>query len=213
MSRDLARDERRVARVRSKGAVELRSSELATWGRIVDVSATGVRIAAEHAACVGDAVAADVYFDADPVTPFAITGVVARISAGEVALDLRDGAVALAAYIRDEMVAAAGHDEVPVIILVDPSAAARSPIAVAFRAFGWVVKEVSTPLEAFRLAIDERFDPSAIAIADSIPESVAEELRDFLAAEYPDAHEIAIGPSATDRDAEGRARPALRRRS
>ena len=172
-------------------------------GRIIDLSSGGVRISIEHQCRENEPVNIDLSFDAAPATHYALTGHARRASAHELSIEFDPLPVEVARVLVDELVAASEHDGVPHMILVDATSPTRTAIAASFREHGWLVTEVSTPLEAIRNIIGERFSPSVIAIADTLPESVAEELRSFLAAEHPEAHMIAIGESATERDPAG----------
>ncbi|HZJ67058.1 MAG TPA: hypothetical protein VFD36_26310 [Kofleriaceae bacterium] len=105
--------------------------------------------------------------------------------------------------VQDELLAAVEHDTLPHMILVDEVAKRRSVFANAFRDAGCCVTEVSTPLEAIARLGQLRFEPGVIAIADSVPESIAVDLREYLCAQYPEAHMVAIGGSSHRRDRSG----------
>jgi hypothetical protein len=66
-------------------------------------------------------------------------------------------------------------------------------MAEAFRATGCAVVDVSTPLEAIVRLGEFHFEPDIIAIADSLPETIAGELRAFTNVEHPRAKLITIG--------------------
>jgi hypothetical protein len=73
----------------------------------------------------------------------------------------------------------------PRMILVDTVDGRRNKIASAFRNAGCHVTEASTPLEAIAHLGGSRFELGLIAIADTVPETVAEQLREFLLDEHP----------------------------
>ena len=202
MQRDMSREERRTQRVRSQGSARVTGGAHRTQGRIVDLSASGVRITAAQTWPEDQHLHIDLRFDAEPTTHFVLTGRARRSTADQLAIEFDAVSPELERFVIEELVAAATHDGAPNVILVDAKSPSRSAIAEAFRWHGWIVTEVSTPLEAIRQLIDERFDSSVIAIADTFPESVAEELRELLADEHPDVHMIAIGKSP-DRDPAG----------
>jgi hypothetical protein len=102
--------------------------------------------------------------------------------------------------IQDELLAAVEHDILPRMILVDTVDGRRNKIAGAFRSAGCHVTEASTPLEAIAHLGGSRFELGLIAIADTVPETVAEQLREFLLDEHPGAHMVSIGRSAAHRD-------------
>ena len=201
--REVRREHRRAQRVRSKGLVRI--SDEAGWvhHRMLDLSVRGIRTAGEARWTDGDLLSLDISFDAAPRTHYATTGRVRRVSDETLAIELDAVPHELEMYIVQEIVAAVARDGEPNVILVDARSPMRMAIAGAFRNHGCVVTEVSTPLEAIRQIIGDRFDPSVIAIADTIPESVAEELRAFFAGEYPDTEMIAIGRSNVKRDLGG----------
>jgi hypothetical protein len=200
MSRDAAREDRKAPRVRSKGSVRIGDGLRRSHHRVLDLSVGGIRITGAPDWNQGERVSLDINFDALPTAHYAATGCVRRSTADGLAIELDAVSAQLEAYIVEEFVAAAARDGEPTVILVDAKSPARTAIASAFRGHGMIVTEVATPLEAIRRIIEERFDPSVIAIADTVPESVAEQLREFLSGEYPDAYMIAIGASTASRN-------------
>jgi PleD family two-component response regulator len=90
--------------------------------------------------------------------------------------------------VQDELLAAVEHDALPDMILVDTVGGRRSKIANAFRNAGCHVTEASTPLEALAYVRGSRSELGLIAIADTVPETVAEQLRESLLDEQPGAH-------------------------
>jgi hypothetical protein len=92
------------------------------------------------------------------------------------------------------------HDSQPRMILVDTRGKRRNTIANAFRSGGCDVIEASTPLEAIAHLGGSRFELGLIAIADTVPETVAEELREFLLVEH-------LGRTWSDREIRCAPRP------
>ena len=197
--REIRREQRRSPRVRSKGLVSLGDGAQWLHHRVLDLSVSGICTAGEADWAVGEQLTLDISFDAAPRTHYATTGRVRRASGETLAIELDAVPQGLETHIVQEIVAAIARDAEPNVILVDTRSPMRTAIADAFRNHGCVVTEVSTPLEAIRQLIADRFDPSIIAIADTLPESVAEELREFLTGEYPNTEMIAIGRSTVER--------------
>jgi len=102
------------------------------------------------------------------------------------------------AHAIDEIVTASHcHRRVLSIVLVDATSARRDDMAEAFRAAGCAVIAVSTPLEAIVRLGESHFEPDLIAIADSLPATISEELRRFVDAEHPRAKLVTIGDGAS----------------
>jgi len=193
---------RSTLRVRSKGSIRIHCGSHVIRGRLVDMAVGGVCVRAELPIdLIGEPVRVDLTLDAATAKHFALLGRVLRVS-----LPTRRVAIGFDAvpedfedWVQDELLAAVKHDTLPRMILVDTAEGRRSKIASAFRNAGCHVTEASTPLEAIAHLGGSRFEPGLIAIADSVPETVAEQLREFLLEEHPDAHMVSIGASAAHR--------------
>ena len=203
------REMRRAMRVRSKGSIQLRRGTRTIRGRVVDLSSGGVCLRADESIDVGELVgqhvAVALRFDASPPSLFALRGHVVRASSDTrfVAVALYDVTSEFEDRLRDEVVAACAYDAMPHVIIVDATVETRQLIASAFRAGGCQVTEVSTPSEAIAELDHGRFEPEVIAIADTVPESVADDLRAVIRHEHPEAHMVAIGTTAQHRDPSG----------
>lgn len=197
---------RRAMRVRSKGSIQLRHGARLIRARVVDVALGGMCVHAELAiglaALTGKRVRVDFRPDACPAAHFALYGRVVRVHVATkiVAIGFDTVTDEFEDWVQNEVVAAVEHDSLPRLVLVDTLVARRTAIARAFRIAGCDVYEASTPLEAIAHLGRARFEPGVIAIADTVPESVAEELREFLLDEHPHAHMLAIGRSSSRRD-------------
>ena len=202
------RERRRAMRVRSKGSIRIHHGARLLRGRILDLCVGGVSLRAEIpidlASHVGEPVRVEVKLDACP-EQFSLDGHVLRSNAATnaMAIEFDSAANDFVDCVQDELLAAVEHDTVPRMILVDEVARRRSVFANAFRGAGCCVTEVSTPLEAIARLGQLRFEPGVIAIADSVPESVAVDLREYLCAQYPEAHMVAIGGSSHSRTRSG----------
>jgi hypothetical protein len=150
---------------------------------------------------IGALVRVDLRLDACASTQFALAGRVLRVNppTGNIAIGFDAVPEGFEDFVQDELLAAVIHDSLPRMILVDTGGKRRNTMANAFRSAGCDVTEASTPLEAIAHLGGSRFELGLIAIADTVPETVAEELREFLLVEHPGAHMVAIGRSAAHR--------------
>lgn len=194
------RERRRRMRVRSKGSVRFRHGAQLIRGRILDLGMGGICLRVEppvgSGVHIGEPVRLEVRLDAG-ARHHALDGRVLRSVAatGVIAVELDGVPSDFERCVEEELVAAGKHDAVPHMILVDHAAGRRHAFARAFRSAGCHVTEVSTPLDAIAQLGRSQFAPGVIAIADSVPESIAEDLRAFLGREHPEAHMVAIGSS------------------
>jgi hypothetical protein len=154
---------------------------------------------------IGERVHVDLKLDADASRHFALLGHVLRVS-----VPTRHMAIGFDTIpddfedcVQDELLAAVEHDVLPRMVLMDTVDGRRNRIASAFRNAGCHVTEASTPLEAIAQLGGSRFELGLIAIADTVPETVAEQLREFLLDEHPGTHMVAIGRSSAQRDPAG----------
>lgn len=202
------RERRRTMRVRSKGSVHIRHRARLIRGRILDLGVGGINVHAELpiglALLAGESVHVDVKLDACS-KEFSLSGHVLRSLAATkaIAIEFDEIPSNFEDCVQDELLAAVEHDAVPRMILVDMAAKRRGKFANAFRGAGCCVTEVSTPLEAIARLGQLQFEPGVIAIADSVPESIAEDLREFLCEQHPEVHMVAIGRSNRGRDRMG----------
>ena len=194
---------RGAMRVRAKGSVRIHRGNRVISGRMVDLAVGGVCMRTElPLGLLGEQVRVDLRLDGSGSRHFALLGRVLRVSlpTGRMAIGFDAAPDDFEDCVQDELLAAMEHDALPRMILVDTVGERRHKIASAFRTAGCHVTEASTPLEAIAHLTGSRFELGLIAIADTVPEAVAEELREFLLEEHPDAHMVAIGSSAAHRD-------------
>jgi hypothetical protein len=205
---ELPRERRRAMRVRSKGSVRIHHGDRLIRGRIIDLCVGGVSVRADLpiglASHTGEPVRVDVKLDACS-KQFSLAGHVLRSLAATqvIAIEFDNATSAFKDFVQDELLAAAEHDTQPRMIIIDEIAKRRDVFATAFRGAGCSVTEVSTPLEAIAWLGRMRFEPGFIAIADSVPEAIAEDLRDYLCEQYPETHMVAIGGSNRRSDKSG----------
>jgi hypothetical protein len=118
---------------------------------------------------------------------------VSRIDGDEIAISFADGSEPFAQLMEDSVHASGEHKLVWTVVLIDATTDRRARIAKAFRASGCAVLEVATPLEAIVRLGESRFEPEIIAIADSLPGAVSDDLRKFVEREHPRAKLVTIG--------------------
>jgi hypothetical protein len=202
------RERRRAMRVRSKGSVRIHHGDRLIRGRIIDLCVGGVSVRADLpiglASHAGEPVRVDFKFDAGS-KQFSLAGHFLRSLAetNVIVIEFDNAASDFKDFVQDELLAAAEHDTVPRMILVDEIAKRRAVFANAFRGAGCSVTEFSTPLQAIAWLGQMRFEPGVIAIADTVPESIAQGLRDHVCKQYPETHMVAIGGSNRRRDQAG----------
>lgn len=196
---------RRTMRVRPKGSIRVHCGSRVVRGRMIDLALGGVSIRTERTShlreLVGARVGVELRFDTGSPKPFSLHGHILRASttAKTVVIQFADVPSGFEDCVQDELLAALEHDKAPHVIIVDAVVHRRHTIASSFRRSGCEVIEVSTPLDAIARLGRGRFEPGVIAITDTLPEEVAEDLREFLSGEHPEAHMVAIGRSRRHR--------------
>jgi CheY-like chemotaxis protein len=126
-----------------------------------------------------------------------LIGSVARV-------DARDAGIALVIellvvppdfedLVQDELLSELECADVPRVLLMDDARGRRELVAAAFRAIGYDVIEVSSPLEAIAEIDQSRLHLWAVVIADTKLASHADELRRVLGETYPEVPLIDVG--------------------
>lgn len=129
-----------------------------------------------------------------------LTGRILRIGSRTIAIAL-DGAPPGFTRTLDQAVSRSHrNDRAVTVVLVDGDVERRHAIADGFRAAGCEVVNASTPLEAIVRLGGSDFEPDLIAVAQSVPAVIADELRRFVAAEHPQAMLVTIGDAAAGLD-------------
>jgi hypothetical protein len=202
MSNDSARRERRRdLRVSPKGTVSVQADTCVIRGRIANLSRAGLSMTTPLPAperLLGSAAEIDLRLDDREATWFELRGRILRLDARSVALAFDDPPASFLRVINEIVRASHHHQRVLSIVLVDATPARRSEMTEAFRAAGCGVIEVSTPLEAIVRLGESHFEPDLIAIADSSPAAVSDELRRFVDAEHPRAKLVTISDAANE---------------
>lgn len=192
------RERRHSARVQSTGTAIVHGPS-AAHGRIIDLAIGGLSLLVDDAAVVPD-VGAHVRLDVrlDGLGRWLhLTGSVVRIDARGSAVALVIALLAVPPEFEDlvqnELLCALECSQFPRILLVDVARGRRELVAAAFRATGYDVIEVSSPLEAISEIDQSRLRLWAVVIADTDIASHADELRTFLRETYPRVPLIVVG--------------------
>jgi CheY-like chemotaxis protein len=189
-------ERRRDARIRPKGTVILRTGTYTVRGRVSNLSLGGVSTATRTTAperLLGNTAEVDLRLDGQGATWLRLQGQIVRIGGQSIALRL-DVVPPSFARMIDEAVSASHHnDRLLSVLLVDALPVRRGAMSEAFRAAGCIVIDVSTPLEAIVRLGESDFEPNLVAIADSWPMTISDELRRFVNVEHPRARLVTIG--------------------
>lgn len=201
----VVRVERRAnARVAVTGSVVVRLNGV-TRGRLVDLSAGGVRFelppgTARYAP--GATIVVDIRLDGATFGWFRFIAVINRSTANEIAATFTDVPAEFAEAVCSELRVAAAREEIPGVLVVDVETPRRILVAAALRAAGCDVTEVATPLEAISYLDDSQVRPWIVAIADTIPSTIADELRSHMRSAHALVRLVAIseatGPAAVE---------------
>jgi hypothetical protein len=182
-------------RIELKGSVILRAGDHAQQGRIVNLSQGGL-LAAMTVGPPGPlagSVEIALRLDGQHAQWLHASGRIVRASGEEIAIAFDAPPPGLARMIDDMSTASHARLRVMSVVLVDAELARRSVLAAAFHAIGCTVIETSTPLEAIVRLGESNFEPDLIAIADSTPTTVADELRRFVGRHHPQVKLVTIG--------------------
>ena len=189
-------ERRRDVRITPKGAVVVRAGTYVLRGRIANVSLGGLsamtRVTAPER-LLGARVAIDLRLDGRDHGWFELGGRLQRIGANSLAVAFDTVAPAFASTIEELRAASYDRGRILSIVLVDSNAERRAALATGFRASHCAVIDAATPLEAIVRLGESHFEPDVIAIADSSPAAIADELRRFVDAEHPSARILTIG--------------------
>jgi len=182
-------ERRHGGRAETHGSVFLRSAAGAR-GRILDVSSRGVRFQlapGDRAAAVDARVAIDLRLDGSRRRWFHLGGRVRRVD--------DDGRMVVCLYavpmdfedaVQDELLAMLENQAFEHVLLVDNDDTRREIAAAKLRANGQRVTAVATPLEVISHLGESRDYPQLVIIAHGYPETIADELRDYVTIEHAD---------------------------
>jgi hypothetical protein len=194
-------ERRRHLRITPKGTAIIRAGTYVARGRVLNVSRGGISVTTQSAppAHLLDSVAEiDLRLDAHDASWLRLHGQILRLGATSIALQFDAVSPPFIRIMNETVGASHHHDRLLSVVLVDAIPDRRKLMTEAFRAAGCLVIDVSTPLEAIVRLGESKFEPDLIAIADSSPGTISEELRRFVDAEHPRAKLVTIG-DASDR--------------
>jgi hypothetical protein len=179
----MSTDRRQDIRVVANGSVIVHGRRRVR-GRLSDISSSGLRMqltASEPGCTCGDDVELEVHLDRAGATWLRFLGRVLRVDQREIAILFTAVPLELAGVIRDVLVSTLEGSSVAHVLLVDANLERRVPFAALLRRAGCRVMDVATPLEAIAHLGGSAIESWVVAIADTTPASIAEELRRFLA--------------------------------
>lgn len=190
------RERRHHIRIAPKGTVNLVAGEHALRGRIANLCQGGMLIATAIGApskLLARRVELELRLDGHQAEWTRATGQVIRIQPDGIAISFEEISQPLARLIEQMTAASRAHLLTPLTVLLDADPDRRSTMAKGFYAAGCRVVETATPLEAIVRLGESTFEPDLIAIADSTPAAVADDLRRFVERNHPRAKLVTIG--------------------
>jgi hypothetical protein len=188
-------ERRSCARVSPKGTVLVHARDHIQQGRIADLCEGGMFVLTKARApdrLLERSVSFEIRLDGPRAKWVYASGRILRIRAEGFAMSFEDASPELRRLVGDLLGASQVHDRVLSVVLIDPIAQRRSAMAAGFRAMGCRVTEASTPLEAITWLGESTFEPSVIAIAESLQETYARELHVFVECDHPNAKLVTI---------------------
>ena len=182
-------DRRRNARVRERGRVAIHGRGYGR-GKILDISVSGVAIRIAGPADgyrLDDQLDLELRFDGAMGGWWRMSGHIVRHDGhGQLAVAFDDLPTDFEDWIQSALVAALDAEPVTHVLLVDPIALHRGPVAASMRTAGYDVREVATPLDAIDRLGESRDFTQIVAIADTVPAGIADDLRAYVRAEHTD---------------------------
>jgi CheY-like chemotaxis protein len=199
-------ERRRDQRISPKGTIILRSGRVDTHtlqGRIANLCLNGLSMTTRTSAperLLGADVELSVRLDGRDSSWFELGGHILRLGATSLAMALVTVPSSFTQMIEEAVGNSHRNDRMLSIVLVDAMAERRRAMAEGFRSGGCTVIEVSTPLEAIVRLGESHFEPDLIAIADSNPGTISDEMRRFVETEHPRARLVTIGDDVNGPD-------------
>ncbi len=190
-------ERRRHVRVAARGAVILRGDNQELHGRAVVVSETALEVRCQPGlalvAMAGAPVEVEMRLDGEIGGWFILHGQVQRVRDLDHRLVIT--ITTLPGPLASLIAKTAGRSGLaPIeVMIVDAAVAERTRVAEAFRAEGCHVVEAGTPLEAIGGLEGSASATTLIAVADTIPDRIGIELRDYLDSMQEGAFIVALG--------------------
>jgi PilZ domain len=189
-------ERRQHARVSPKGTVVAHAGEHVHRGRISNLGFGGVlamTAVTAPAVMLGRAVRVEIRFDGTVGDWLFGNGKVSRIAPDAMALTLDELSPELQRVIGEMVGSSRAHGRVMNMVLIDSDVVRRTRMSIAFQMAGCTVVDATSPLEAIVRLGESMFEPDLIAIADSAPAAVSDELRLFVEREHPNTKLVSIG--------------------
>jgi hypothetical protein len=192
-------ERRRHVRASPKGTVVTQVSSHLVRGRVINVSRGGLSMRTRITPpeeFLGAKVDLALRLDGRDASWRDLGGRILRIGANSIALELDAPPDSFVRILDETISASQDNARLLSVVLVDATGGRREEMAEAFRRAGCAVIDVSTPLEAIVRLGESDFEPDLIAIADSLPATISQELRRFVDLEHPWAKLVTIGETA-----------------
>jgi hypothetical protein len=193
---DRRSERRRHARVSPKGTIVFDAGDHALRGRIANLGPGGLyaitRVTAPEQ-LLEQTIELKIRLDGQDAGWLTTPGRVTRITADGIAIAFVEAPALLVRAI--EAIASESQLSVRVlsVVLIDADAGRLAAMTEGFGAVGCIVVAAATPLEAIVRLGESAFEPDLIAIADSAPENVANNMRRFVELNHPTAKLVTIG--------------------
>lgn len=189
-----APERRKHARIVLKGTAILLAGEYAVRARLANLGEGGflaTTLVAPPPQLLGRSVDLELRLD-DPLAKWnRLEGTVVRIGDDRIALAF-DATPTIVELVRAMTRAAQTRERVLAVVLIDEDATRRRLLGDGFRTVGCSLIEAATSLEAIVRLGESSFEPDVIAVADSIPASTANEMREFVGRNHPHVKLISI---------------------
>lgn len=187
-------ERRKHARIALKGTAILLAGEYAVRARLVNLGEggfLGTTLVTPASHLIGRSVDIELRLDDRLAEWNRLEGKIVRISAETVAISF-DATPALSRLVVSMTGASHARERVIAVILVDEDDARRKLLSEGFRIVGCTVIEAATSLEAIVRLGESSFEPDVIAVADSIPSTTANEMRQFVGRNHPQVKLVSI---------------------
>ncbi|MDX2087421.1 MAG: PilZ domain-containing protein [Kofleriaceae bacterium] len=188
-------ERRNFARISPKGAVLVHAGGHTQRGRIADLGEGGMFVRTWSRApdrLLELLVRLEIRLDGPRARWVHAIGRILRVGADGFAMSFERASPELLRLVRDLRSASQANDRVLSVVLIDPAEQRRSAMAAGFRTTGCRVTEAASPLEAITWLGESTFEPSVIAIAESLQKTYAREMHTFVERDHPNAKLITI---------------------
>lgn len=176
-------DRRQQVRVVANGSV-IAYGRITMRGRLSNISSSGMCLESagdEPRYACGEEVVIELHLDRSGATWLRFRGDVVRVTEHETAIAFTAVPIDFADVVQDALVSALEGANLAHILLVDENSERRVGFAALLRRAGCRVAEATTPLEAIAHLGGSAIHSWVVAVADTVPSSIADDLRRFLA--------------------------------